>query len=105
MYFLKGKSEILGKKVFEPKGHRRGSAFKMQNITFRNLALSALKNPQLMMTSHIIWFRMKKKNHFYPLAILVPTKKVDIELSPDSQTESEATNLFWKQYNFDATNH
>ena len=54
MYFLKGKSEILEKKVFAPKGHRRGSAFKMQNITFRNLALSALKNPQLIMTSHII---------------------------------------------------
>ena len=73
VYFLKGKSEILEKKVFEPKGHRHGSAFKMQNITFRNLALSALKNPQLIMTSHIIWFRKKKKNHFYPLATLVLT--------------------------------
>jgi len=52
--FLERQIRNFRKKVFAAKGHRRGSAFKMQNITFRNLALSALKNPQLIMTSHII---------------------------------------------------
>ena len=73
MYFLKGKSEILEKKVFAPKGHRRGSAFKMQNITFRNLALSALKNPvNNDVTYHLIPKEEKKSflSTCYPCANL-----------------------------------